>query len=522
MKLKRLPIGQSSFKNIIADDCLYVDKTQDIYNLITSTQFNFLARPRRFGKSLLISTLEEIFTGNKELFKGLWIYDSDYEWKRYGVIRLDMNAIDASTPKKLEKTLNDFLDDAALLYGVDLKKDLLKTKFEELVVKVYQKAGARVVILIDEYDKPIISHLGAGGERLEIAKSNREILKNFYGTLKAASVIEKLQFVLLTGVSKFSKAGVFSELNNLFDLTMDSKYATMLGITDEEVDRYMKEYIVEYAKEAGLRYQEARNDIREYYNGYRFSDGTKTVYNPFSLVNFLQQRKIKNYWFESGTPTFLVNLIKQNNYYIPQAEDYLADETVFSTYEIDDLDITALLFQTGYLTIKDYEPERTLYRLTYPNYEVKTSFIKILYKSFSANDTTNLYTKLYQYLLQSDMESFIAVMTSIFTSITYDEGVRLNEASFHSLFYLALAAGSVPARSQVLNAMRRIDMLVEIKNKVYIFEFKCNQSAEKALQQIKEKRYHQQFLNTGKELYLVGINFDTEKRNISEYKYEKQ
>jgi len=239
-----------------------------------------------------------------------------------------------------------------------------------------------VVILIDEYDKPIIAHIGLGAGRLKIAQENRDILKSFFGLLKGADIIEKLRFVLVTGVSKFSKAGVFSELNNLFDLTMDSRYAEMRGITDEEIDEYMKEYLEDYAGIRNVRYDEAKEEVRRYYNGYRFSRSSAKVYNPFSLINFFARKELSNYWFESGTPTFLVNLIKDNNYYLPQAEDFLADDTVFSTYEIDNLDITALLFQTGYRTIKDYDPEFLTYTLGYPNKEVKDSFLKYIYGNF--------------------------------------------------------------------------------------------------------------------------------------------
>ncbi|MCX8083467.1 MAG: AAA family ATPase, partial [Calditerrivibrio sp.] len=231
---RKLPIGQSNFEYIVKNNNLYVDKTSYIYNLITSTQFNFLSRPRRFGKSLLISTLEQVFKGNREIFNGLWIAKSDYDWNEYSIIRLDMNSVDADSPETLKRSLSIFMDTTAREYGIDLQIDLLKMKFEEMVVKIYNKTKRSIVVLIDEYDKPIISHLGRGDDHLKIAIENRQVLKDFYGTLKAASVIEKLRFVLLTGVSKFSKTGVFSELNNLFDLTMDSNYSAMLGITDEE------------------------------------------------------------------------------------------------------------------------------------------------------------------------------------------------------------------------------------------------------------------------------------------------
>ena len=520
MKLKKLPIGESSFENLIKGDMIYVDKTEPIYKMITTSKYFFLSRPRRFGKSLLISTLQEIFKGKKELFKNLWIYNSDYNWESHPVIVIDFNGITSDTPELLQKSLEYTIENKGRDFGLQVQGIALREKFLDLVMKLSKKSGKQVVLLIDEYDRPITSHLGKGEEGLRIAEKNREILKNFYGTIKAASVIENLRFVLLTGVSKFSKAGVFSELNNLLDITMAADYSTLLGITDEELDSYFPEYIKLFAESEGFTYDEARERLRLYYNGYRFSESNSKVYNPFSLVNFFVNKKLRNYWFESGTPTFLVNLIKERDYYLPQTESFTVRSSIFSTYELPDLDITALLFQTGYLTVKDYDSESDLYTLSYPNLEVKNSFVDILFKHLAGKKPLEIYTKIYYHLSKGELEEFISVMTSIFAGITYDEGSRINEANFHTLFYVTLAAGGLPARSQVLNYSGRIDMVVEVKNKVYIFEFKCNQSAEEALSQIKQKKYQEAFIGSGREIYLVGINFDMDKRNIAQYKWE--
>jgi len=520
MKLKKLPIGESSFENLIKGDMIYVDKTEPIYKMITTSKYFFLSRPRRFGKSLLISTLQEIFKGKKELFKNLWIYNSDYNWESHPVIVIDFNGITSDTPELLQKSLEYTIENKGRDFGLQVQGIALREKFLDLVMKLSKKSGKQVVLLIDEYDRPITSHLGKGEEGLRIAEKNREILKNFYGTIKAASVIENLRFVLLTGVSKFSKAGVFSELNNLLDITMAADYSTLLGITDEELDSYFPEYIKLFAESEGFTYDEARERLRLYYNGYRFSESNSKVYNPFSLVNLFVNKKLRNYWFESGTPTFLVNLIKERDYYLPQTESFTVRSSIFSTYELPDLDITALLFQTGYLTVKDYDSESDLYTLSYPNLEVKNSFVDILFKHLAGKKPLEIYTKIYYHLSKGELEEFISVMTSIFAGITYDEGSRINEANFHTLFYVTLAAGGLPARSQVLNYSGRIDMVVEVKNKVYIFEFKCNQSAEEALSQIKQKKYQEAFIGSGREIYLVGINFDMDKRNIAQYKWE--
>ncbi|HOV09890.1 MAG TPA: AAA family ATPase [Spirochaetota bacterium] len=519
MKLKNLPIGQSSFENLIKGDMLYVDKTEIIYRMITTSKYFFLSRPRRFGKSLLISTLEEIFKGNKELFKDLWIYKADYNWEEYPVVIIDFNHVLSDNHIMLQEGITKLLVDVANAHGLQLEENVYKYAFVELIKKLSEKYSKQVVLLIDEYDKPIITHLGKGDEEIRLAEKNRDILKNFYGTIKAASVIENLRFVLLTGVSKFSKAGVFSELNNLSDITMHGRYASILGITEEELAHYFDEYIKLQCNYLEIDEEEVRLKIREYYNGYRFSETDLKVYNPFSLIKFFDESKFRNYWFESGTPTFLVNLIKERNYYIPQTESFSADETTFSSYELDNLDITALLFQTGYLTIKDYDRDFGTYVLGYPNVEVKYSFLRHLYKD-RVPDEDNKYKRLVELLAKGDLDEFISVMSSIFAGITYDEGSRINEANFHTLFYVTLAAGGLPARSQVLNYSGRIDMVVEVKDKVYIFEFKCNQSADKAIEQIRQKKYYEGFTSSAKEIYLVGINFDMEKRNIAQYKWE--
>jgi hypothetical protein len=537
MKLKKLPIGESSFENIIKENRIYVDKTKLLYELIMTSKFYFLSRPRRFGKSLLVSTLKNIFLGNKELFKGLSIYDSDYEWEKHPVIVLDFNLITCDTPQILEKSITEKLCDIGIKHEIELSKKFLKSKFEELVVKLSEKYNSKVVILIDEYDKPIISHLGKGEDGLNIAEKNREILKNFFGTIKGEGVIERLRLVLLTGVSKFSKAGVFSELNNLNDITMHSKYADLLGITEEELKVYFDKYIEQTVKEFSIDKEKLLDKILDYYNGYRFSKKDLKVINPYSVLCLFDNRDFKNYWFESGTPTFLVNLLKQDNFYLPKAENLIVKESIFSSYELENLNPEALLFQTGYLTIKDYDFETNEYVLSYPNKEVKYSFLEILYKSYvNGSDRENKFLELGRALRGGEIESFIQIAKSIFKDISYSVGSRLNEANFHTLFYLMVNAGGVPAEMELLTCDGRIDMVAKWKDKVLIIEFKCNQSAEKAIEQIKKKNYVSRitshdsreitndFRFTSHEsqftIYLIGINFDTEKRNIADWKYE--
>ncbi len=520
MKLKNLPIGQSSFENIIKNNQLYVDKTEKIYQLITSTQFNFLSRPRRFGKSLLMSTLKNIFLGNKDLFKNLWIYNSDWEWKKHPVILIDFNEIVLDTPESLTKSLKRIFIQTADNNDLNLENVTLKEIFKQLIISLSEKYNEQVAILVDEYDKPIISHIGEDDDRLKIAKENREILKSLFGTLKGESVIRNIRFLLLTGVSKFSRAGVFSDLNNLKDLSMDSRYSDLLGITDDEIEKYFDDYLKVCAEEYGINKEALHDKLRDYYNGYRFAKKNIKVYNPYSLISFFDQKDFKNYWFESGTPTFLIKLIKNKNFYLPQAENLVVKENIFSTYELERLNPSALLFQTGYLTIKDYDFETNEYVLSYPNKEVKYSFLEILYRSYADDNGDSLYLKIGRCLRAGDVEGFIEVAKTIFAGISYSVGSKINEANFHTLFYLMINAGGTPADMELLTCEGRIDMVVEMKDKIYIVEFKCNLSAEQAIEQIKEKNYAHRFLSKGKEIILLGINFDMKKRNIAEWKVE--
>ena len=518
--MTKLPIGESSFESIRKGGFIYVDKTEKLYDLITNGKFYFLSRPRRFGKSLLISTLKHIFLANKELFKGLWIYDSDYEWEKHPVVVIDFNIISSKTPEYLEQSLKDYLNDIALDYDIELKSEILPMKFAELIKKLSSKYSSHVALLIDEYDKPIVTHLGRGKEELGIAKKNRDILREFYGTIKGESVISNLRFVLLTGVSKFSKAGVFSQLNNLADITMNAKYWDLLGITEEEIDIYFSDHLKNCAKELQMDIQTLKDALKGYYNGYRFSRKPRYVYNPFSLLNFLNEFEFRNYWFESGTPTFLVDLIKEKNLYIPQAEKLETEESVFSSYELDDLDPKALLFQTGYLTVKEYDSLTNIYVLGYPNKEVKTSFLKLLFREY-VNSKDNIYLQLGRKLLQNDIEGFIEITKRIFSTIKYSVGAKLNEANFHTIFYLLVNAGGVPADMEILDNDSRIDMITDTPDVFYIVEFKCNQDAKTAINQIKEK-YLEKYKHIDKRIILLGINFDTKKRNIDGWEWEEE
>ncbi len=387
----------------------------------------------------------------------------------------------------------------------------------ELIVDLYRKTGERVAVLIDEYDKPLIDHLGKGETALETAKANREILKYFLGVLKGGQASSALRLVFITGVSKFSRVSIFSELNNLNDITMNRKYADMMGYTQDELESCFAGHLEQFAHEIGQKSDRLMESFGNYYNGYRFSEKGIRVYNPFSVLRALDEKAFKNYWFETGTPEFLVNLLEESGWRPPAIENMTATEGVFSVYELENLKPEALLFQTGYVTIKDINGR--LYSFDYPNREVKTSFLEILFHSHTTGlRDRSRFALLAEYLRQEDFEQFFETMSAIFASIPYAIETRRDEAYFDTVFYLMVCAADIDARSEVMNCEGRIDLVMEFIDKIIIIEFKCNQSADAGLRQIREKSYAAGFKQLGKRLILMGINFDNDERNVAEWK----
>ena len=342
--MKRLPIGIQTFCDIVLNDYLYVDKTEKIFDLVNNPKgVYFLSRPRRFGKSLLISTLNEIFEGNKELFKGLWIYEADYAWEKHPVVRIDFSKSKARNSDELINYIVYQLDKTAQLYGITLEQTQYDIKFDELLTKL--SGINKVVVLIDEYDKPIIDNI----ENKELAIELREILKGFYTIIKACD--EYIRFVLLTGVSKFSKAGVFSGLNNLEDISMDARHSSLLGITRQEMEDSFKDHIDQFAESEGVSKAELIKKITYWYDGFCFSKSCEKVFNPFSALLLFKKLSFENYWFESATPSFLIKLIKEKELDLERLDGIKVDESAFSSYEIENLKAVPILFQTGYLTM---------------------------------------------------------------------------------------------------------------------------------------------------------------------------
>jgi hypothetical protein len=518
-----LPVGVQNFEKLRTGGFVYVDKTRHLYQMARPSQgFYFLSRPRRFGKSLTVSTLNCLFQAKKDLFDGLWIAEQgDWEWTEHPVVVIDFNSVPHQRPDIMREALSLSFRQTAKRFGVSVETRFVETQFQELILALEEKFMAGVVVLVDEYDKPIISHLGKGADALQIAKENRDVLKSLFGVLKDTYVASSLRFVFFTGVSKFSRVSIFSELNNLNDITMHQDHAQMLGYTQSELETDFADHIRFFAKESGGSEQSVIDQLRDHYNGYRFSEKDVKVYNPFSVLKALDEKAFKNYWFETGTPTFLVDLLKERRFPLPMIEALQTDETMFSTYEIENLKPEAILFQTGYITIKEIDREGGIYRFDYPNREVKTSFLKHLLASYiEEKGSYSQVLSLAGHLEKEQLDDFFEAMTAVFSGISYTLETQRNEAYFHTIFYLMVSASGAYTRSEVLHYRGRIDLVVEFSDKIYIIEFKCNRSAKAALKQIHDKGYADMFRQSGKKIILLGVNFDSEKRNVAEWVWE--
>jgi hypothetical protein len=515
--IKKLPIGIANLREIITENYLYVDKTREIHQLITQGgKYFFLSRPRRFGKSLLISTLKELFSGNKNLFKGLWI-ENKIEWKTHPVLHIDFTKIAYQTADMLQKELSVMLFQRAKEAAIQLSKDRTPVGQLEELIRGLAKEN-KVVILIDEYDKPIIDLLHDPHQ----AALNRETLKTFYSVIKAMD--EYVRFAFLTGVSKFAKVSVFSGLNNLIDLTIDNQYAVLLGYTQSELEHYFKEWITAAAKVMNTSRKDLLSRIKDWYNGYSWN-GTDFVYNPFSILNFFFKNQFHNFWFTSGTPTFLVKLLRHNQKPFSEYEKYECGADIFESFEIDRINPVSLLFQTGYLTIKQartVSPGQQRFLLDYPNTEVKDSFLKHLLADVSQTYPDTVDNSIYHLLTAlnaSDWDEFFAIFKSIFASIPYDIFIHQKEAYYHTVIYLVMALLGSHIQVEQHTNQGRLDAVLQTEKNIFILEFKLG-TAPEALAQIKNKGYAEKYQSLGKHITLIGIGFDPIQKNIKDWQME--
>jgi hypothetical protein len=524
--MKRLPLGIQTFEEIIEDDYLYVDKTLVIHRLlVTAGKVVFLSRPRRFGKSLLCSTLSSIFEGRRDLFHGLAIDELNWDWTAYPVIHIDFNAGDYMEGKEeLYATIGTSLEETAGKYEVSIKGTTPSSKLRNLIVDLYKKCGQKAVVIIDEYDKPLLGTLAAP----KIHEELRGMLKGFFGVLKSAD--KYLKFSFITGVTKFSKVSIFSDLNQLDDISLKSDYADICGITQDELDRDLIEWTKKFAEVHGLSENEYRDRLRIIYNGYRFSEKELTVYNPFGLIqHFMNGGKFSPYWFESGSPAFLYQLMKKQDTDIVDLEDTEIPLSAFTNFDIEGMQLVPLLYQSGYLTIKGYDSEKNMIQLGFPNEEVWSAFSQQLMVSIYPAAANSFQGKFPGYLIDGDIEDALDALKQFLAGIPYDVHED-TERYYHGMIDLIFRMFGMNTRSEVRIAAGRIDTLVETRSFVYCFEFKMNKSddsgvrytAQDALSQIDSKEYLTPWEGSGKRLYKVGVVFDAGQRNISEWKVDKK
>ena len=517
---KQLPMGIQSFSTLIEEEYLYVDKSEIIHKLITSGARYFLARPRRFGKSLLVSTLKEIFVGNRKLFKNLYIDQTNHQWKEHPVITISLASIACKTAEELEKGITWKLEQIAHQHAAIAISDApsIQAMLESLIIQLYKKG--KVVVLIDEYDAPIIKNINTS----VVADACREVLRNFYAVFKDAD--EYIAFIFVTGVTQFSKTTIFSGLNNLRDLTYSEDAALLLGYSHRELIDNFSSYIDRMALRNQISSEEIIEKLRYWYNGYQFREAnteaevpTLRVYNPFSILLCLTEGTFSDFWTETGVPQFLPALIKAQQYSVPEIEGSEVNRADVKIYDFNKIKILPLLWQTGYLTIDSYDPATGNYKLRYPNQEVKLSFLDHLLSSFTEIDIAHLKKHLQTLesaINKNDLALFFGTFTIFFANVPYTIQLSM-EKYYQTIFYVVLRLMGAEVAVEVPTNIGRIDAFLETASTVYIFEFKLNKTAQSALDQIKEMQYYQKLLHLNKSIYMVGVNFDTPKRNIDDW-----
>ena len=508
--MQTLPVGIQSFADLRNRNYLYVDKTQEIHRMIASGKIYFLSRPRRFGKSLLISTLAELFAGNKSLFEGLYIYDK-YDWtQQYTVITVDWSRLKHSTAQEMEDDMCTFIEKIATSHQISLKHRYASSRFGELIECLYEKTGRQVVVLIDEYDMPILDAFNNSTDSEPV----RNFLQSFYKVLKGTD--QYLRFVFLTGVSKFAKVSIFSGMNSPDDITMDKKYATICGYTQEELEANFEEYIHDFAGNHRVTTHELVETIRYWYNGYSW-DGRQKVYNPFSILLLFRKEEFTDYWFASGTPTFLINQIKKRNDVKYLLEPAQIPSTGFDNFEPDAIDTKLLLFQTGYLTVKSVSKsefgEQLEYTLGVPNEEVRQSLIQHLVGSYavcSVSEAADLRRLMMQHLFNGEASAFQQNMQAMFARIPYQLHIPC-DAYYHSLILLRLSMLGFDVTSEMPTNNGRIDAVWKWKDRVVIAEIKHSENGkvesllQEAFEQIHDRRYYERFVGKNNRVALLAI-----------------
>ena len=509
----KYPIGIQNFESLRMDGYVYVDKTDLIYKLVNEGRYYFLSRPRRFGKSLLLSTIEAYLSGKRDLFKGLALEQLEKDWTAYPIMHLDLNTDRYNTVDVLKDRLNLFLSHWERDYGRDHNEVTLSQRFEGVIQRVYDKSGKRVVILVDEYDKPLLQAIGND----DLQNEYRGILKSFYGALKSKDAC--IKFALLTGVTKFGKVSVFSDLNNLIDLSMKRRYQSICGITEKEIREYFGEGVNELAENYDTDYDGILARLKDNFDGYHFVYNGVGIYNPFSLLNTLATCEFDNYWFETGTPSYLVEVMKQDRYPLPDLTQEQVTGDFLNSIDSMSKNPIPLIYQSGYLTIKSYDERFGFYTLGFPNKEVEEGFTDYLlpfYTNIRQGESAFFIGNFVKDLEQGNVDDFMQRMETMLSDTDY-KIVGDSELYFQNAFYLISRMLGFYTEVERETSNGRMDMTIQTKDYIYIFEFKLDGSAGDALRQIDEKGYAKPFALDARKLIKVGINFSLEKRCIEQW-----
>ena len=508
------PIGIQSFEKIRKDGYIYVDKTDLIYRLATTGQYYFLSRPRRFGKSLLISTMEAYFQGKKELFDGLAVASLEKDWTEYPVLHLDFSGRAYNEMNVVARTLDDALCKWEKEYGSENRSDIPGIRFGNVIEAAYRKSGRQVVILVDEYDKPVIDNL----DRPEIQDRFREDLRGFYGVMKAKDGF--IRFGFLTGVTKIGKMSVFSDLNNLKDISIDARYTDICGVSETDLNDYFAESIKELAEANGLSEDECLRKLALMYDGYHFCEDSIGVYNPFSLLNTFDSLKFKEYWFETGTPSFLVKVMKRTSYDVTRLSSDLVGSSLLTDVNTAFLNPVPLLYQSGYLTIKGFDPRFNLYTLGFPNMEVKDGFLNFLlgyYAPIQSDSTNTLISLMSMDVEGGNPESFMTRLDALFSRTNYQIQADC-EKDFQYAMYIIIELMGEYVETERSTSNGRIDILIKTWEYIYIIEIKTDSTPDEALAQIEEKGYARPFADDHRKIFKIGVNFSTSTRRIDGWK----
>lgn len=510
---KLYPIGIQNFESLRKDNYFYVDKTDLVHRLVSTGRYYFLSRPRRFGKSLLISTIEAYFQGKKELFEGLAVAGLESEWKKYPVLHLDLNTRKYDSPESLSSLLDETLIGWEQIYGRNEAEVGLERRFAGIIRRAHEKTGMRTVILVDEYDKPLLQAIGNDSLQNEF----RGILKAFYGALKSED--GHIRFAMLTGVTKFGKVSVFSDLNNLEDISMDERYVNICGICEKELLDNFSDDIRELARNNGQTFDEAREKLRENYDGYHFYQGCPGIYNPFSILNTLKKKQYGRYWFETGTPTYLVELLKAHKYDLYRMAHEKTTARTLDSIDASSTNPIPVIYQSGYLTIKGFIPEPRIYELGFPNREVEEGFLDFLLPYYTPVENTETGFAIWEFIgdvKSGNIDGFMERLQAFLADCPYEMAKDI-ELHYQNVLFIVFRLAGLYTKVEYHTSRGRIDLVLQTTDYVYVMEFKLDGSAEEAMQQIVERQYALPFAKDPRKVFCIGVNFSSDTRNIDRW-----